>query len=99
VPWGLQQFPQFGSIAGNHSTYGFGDPELCYRRRNSGTGPVQYDGTYGTVVFVSDGELEQFASGYQDHSGSGRGVVVCDDDGVITNVGESDARLVFIERG
>jgi hypothetical protein len=60
---------------------------------------VQYDGTYGTVVFVSDGELEQFAPGYQDHSGSGRGVVVCDDDGVITNVGESDARLVFIERG
>jgi hypothetical protein len=60
---------------------------------------IQYDGTYGTVVFVSDGEEEQFTPGYDDYSGSGRGVVVCDDDGVITNVGESDPRLVFMERG
>jgi hypothetical protein len=60
---------------------------------------IQYDGTYGTVVFVSDGEVEQFTPGYDDYSGSGRGVVVCDDDGVITNVGESDPRLVFMERG
>jgi hypothetical protein len=60
---------------------------------------VQYDGIYGTVVFVSDGEVEQFVPGYDDHSGSGRGVVVRDDDGVITNLGEPDLRLVFIERG
>ena len=60
---------------------------------------VQYDGIFGTVVFVSDGEFEQFAPGYDDYSGSGRGVVVRDDDGAITNLGEPDLRLVFLERG
>ena len=60
---------------------------------------VQYNGTYATVVFVSDGETEQAAPGYEDYRGSSRGIVICDDDGVTTAVGEPDERLYFIERG
>ena len=60
---------------------------------------VQYNGTYANVVFVSDGETEEAAPGYEDYSGSSRGIVICDDDGVTTAVGEPDERLYFIERG
>lgn len=60
---------------------------------------VQYDGTYGTIVFVSDGETEQSAPGYEDYSGSIRGLVICDDDGLTTEVGEPDERLSFVDRG
>jgi hypothetical protein len=60
---------------------------------------VQYNGTYATVVFVSNGDTEESSPGYDDYSGSSRGVVLCDDDGVTTQLGEPDARLIFIERG
>lgn len=60
---------------------------------------VQYCGSYATVVFVSDGEAEQVAPGYEDYSGASRGVVICDDDGVTTEVGEPDEKLYFIDRG
>ena len=60
---------------------------------------VQYDGTYGTIVFVSDGETEQSAPGYEDHAGSARGLVIRDDDGVITEIREPDERLCFVDRG
>jgi hypothetical protein len=60
---------------------------------------VQYEGTYATIVFMSDGDSEESLPGYEDHSGSRRGVVVCDDDGTITEVGEPDERLSFVDRG
>jgi hypothetical protein len=60
---------------------------------------VQYEGTYCTVVFVSDGDLEEFSPGYEDYIGSSRGLVLRDDDGVTSSVGEPDARLSFMDRG
>ncbi len=60
---------------------------------------VQYAGTYATVVFVSDGQSEQAAPGYEDYAGSSRGIVICDDDGVTTEVGDPDEKLYFIDRG
>ena len=60
---------------------------------------VQYGGTYATVVFVSDGNAEQAAPGFEDYAGSRRGLVIWDDDGVTTEVGEPDERLYFVSRG
>ena len=60
---------------------------------------VWYNGAYATVVFVSDGELEEFSPGYEEYTGSGRGLIVCDDDGEITSVGDPDERLSLVERG
>ena len=60
---------------------------------------VCFNGSYGTVVFVSDGEVEQISPGYEDYTGSSRGVIVCDDDGEITSVGDPDERLSLVERG
>jgi hypothetical protein len=60
---------------------------------------VQYGGAYATVVVVSDGETCQTASGYEDYSGMERGLVVCDDDGTLSTLGETDERLVFVDRG
>ena len=48
---------------------------------------VQYDGTYATVVFVSDGDVEQAAPGFEDYAGTTRGVVLSDDDGATIEVG------------
>ena len=59
---------------------------------------VQYDGAYGTIVFLSNGEMEQSAPGYEDYAGSVRGLVLCDDDGLTTEIGEPDERLSFVER-
>lgn len=60
---------------------------------------VQYDGTFGTIVFVSDGESEEFSPGYNDYAGCRRGVVVRDDDGATNDVGEPSERLSFVDRG
>lgn len=60
---------------------------------------VQFGGTYGVVVFVNDGETEEVLPGYDDYMGTDRGVVIRDDDGAITSVGDPDDRLYFIERG
>jgi hypothetical protein len=60
---------------------------------------VQYNGTYGTVVFVSNGTTEEFAPGYEDRIGSDRGVILCDDDGGITELGEPDDLLSLVDRG
>jgi hypothetical protein len=60
---------------------------------------VQLSGTFATVVVVSDGEAYQTAPGYEDHAGAERGLMVCDDDGTLTNVDDTDERLVFVERG
>jgi hypothetical protein len=60
---------------------------------------VQFSGTFATVVMVSDGEAYQTASGYEDYAGAERGLMVCDDDGTLTNLDDRDERLVFIERG
>jgi hypothetical protein len=59
---------------------------------------VQYGGTPATVVAVSDGEGGQFSPGYEDYSGTDRGIVICDDDGTLTVLYESDEKLEFIER-
>jgi hypothetical protein len=60
---------------------------------------VQFGGTFATVVVVSDGETCQTASGYEDYAGIERGVMVCDDDGVLNTLSDTDERLVFVERG
>ena len=60
---------------------------------------VQFSGTFATVVVVSDGETYQLASGYEDHSGAGRGLMACDDDGTLTTIDNSDERLIFVQRG
>jgi hypothetical protein len=60
---------------------------------------VQYKGTYATVVFVSDGDSEESAPGYEDYTGSPRGLVICDDDGEVMALGEPDSLLVFVDRG
>ena len=60
---------------------------------------VQYDGSFATVVVVSDGETYQVASGYEDYAGVERGLIICDDDGTLTTTNETDERLVFVERG
>ncbi len=60
---------------------------------------VQHKGDYATVVFVSDGESEEFAPGYEDYTGSERGITIADDDGAITFVGDPDEMLTFVDRG
>jgi len=60
---------------------------------------VQYLGTYAIVVFVSDGDVEEFWPGYEDCTGSSRGVIVRDDDGTTSDIGEPDERLSFVDRG
>ena len=60
---------------------------------------VQYRGTFATVVVVSDGENYQLASGYEDYSGAERGLIVCDDDGTLNTLNDTDERLIFVERG
>ena len=60
---------------------------------------VQYGGTFATVVVVSDGENFQLASGYEDYSGAERGLMVCDDDGTLNSINETDEQLIFVGRG
>jgi hypothetical protein len=60
---------------------------------------VQYEGIFGTIVFVSDGESEEFSPGYEDHCGARRGVLLRDDDGATSDIGEPDERLSFMDRG
>jgi hypothetical protein len=60
---------------------------------------VQYRSTFATVVVVSDGETYQLASGYEDYAGAERGLMICDDDGTLTTLSETDEQLVFAERG
>ena len=60
---------------------------------------VQFSGNYATVVVVSDGETYQLASGYEDYAGIERGLTICDDDGLLTTIADTDERLTFIERG
>jgi hypothetical protein len=60
---------------------------------------VQRNGTYATVVFVSNGTTEEFAPGYEDYVGSERGVVLCDDDGSVSSIGEPDDLLSLVDRG
>jgi len=51
------------------------------------------------VVVVSDGDSGEFAPGYEDYSGSERGLVICDDDGNLTFLSDTDDTLEFIDRG
>lgn len=75
-------------------------PLLYFTGENVHAGDrVQYRGTYATVVFVSDGETEEFAPGYEDYTGSERGIMICDDDGQASFIGEPDEQLAFIDRG
>jgi hypothetical protein len=59
---------------------------------------VQYRGNYATVVFVSNGESEEFSPGYEDYIGSNRGILLCDDDGATTLISEWDENLSFVDR-
>ena len=60
---------------------------------------VQRHGEFATVVFVSNGETEEFVPGYEDYTGSDRGILLCDDDGVTTFIGDPDELLSFVDRG
>lgn len=60
---------------------------------------VQYEGTYGTLVFVSDGDVEKLSTGYDDYTGSTRGLVLRDDDAGTSVIGEPEARLSLMDRG
>ena len=60
---------------------------------------VQFDGAYATVVVVSDGESYQLAPGYEDYAGIERGLMVCDDDGTLNTINDTDERLIFVDRG
>ncbi len=60
---------------------------------------VQYAGAFATVVVVSDGETYQVAPGYEDYAGMERGVTICDDDGALNTISETDERLIFEDRG
>jgi hypothetical protein len=60
---------------------------------------VQLAGNYATVVFVTDGDTYEYTAGYEDHAGSERGLVVCDDDGSLTRLGEVGPELIFLDRG
>lgn len=60
---------------------------------------VQYRDGYAIVVFVSDGDNEEFVPGYADSTGSERGITICDDDGQVSFIGEPDEMLSFVDRG
>ena len=60
---------------------------------------VRYGGVLATVVVVSDGETYQVAPGYEDYAGADRGLMICDDDGALNTLSETDERLTFDERG
>jgi len=60
---------------------------------------VQLVGNYATVVFVSNGDTYEYMAGYEDYAGSERGLVLCDDDGALTTLGEAGPELVFVDRG
>ncbi len=76
-------------------------PSLCYltgEEVHAGD-RVMHGTTYGTVVFVSDGALEEFAPGYEEYTGSDRGLILCDDDGNLETLREVDEQLSFVDRG
>ena len=60
---------------------------------------VQHRGDYGRVVFVTNGDSCEFSPGYEEYSGSDRGLMICNDDGALTFVSEPDEQLSFIDRG
>lgn len=61
---------------------------------------VQYRGIYATVVFVSRGDCdEEIAPGYEDYAGADRGIIINDDDGTVTELGEPDEDLLLMDRG
>ena len=60
---------------------------------------VQHAGGFATVVVVSNGESYETAPGYEDYAGMDRGLTICDDDGELLTVDDTDERLVFFERG
>ncbi len=60
---------------------------------------IQYKGNYGTVVFVSNGENEEFWPGYEEYTGTDRGVMICDDDGGTEFLGDPSEMLSFLDRG
>jgi hypothetical protein len=60
---------------------------------------VQYRDSYGTVVFVSDGEAEEYSPGYEDNIGRDRGILIIDDDGGSNFIGAPDETLSLIGRG
>jgi hypothetical protein len=60
---------------------------------------IQHRGNYGRVVVVSDGDQGEYSPGYEDYSGSERGLIICDDDGNLTFLPDPDETLEFIDRG
>ncbi len=59
---------------------------------------VRYKGNAANVAFVSDGEEGEFSAGYEDYYGHEAGVMIVDDDGDLTFIGEPDENLEFVHR-
>ena len=59
---------------------------------------VQRNGEFATVVFVSNGDTEEFAPGYETYAGTERGITLCDDDGAMNFIGEPDDLLALVDR-
>ncbi len=57
---------------------------------------IRYKGTAGRVVFVSDGDREEFATGYAEYQGHEAGIMISDDDGELTFFREADEELVLV---
>ena len=59
---------------------------------------VRHGENYATVVFVSNGEAEACARGYEDYLGHDAGIIICDDDGETSFLRDDDLRLEFLHR-
>ncbi len=59
---------------------------------------VQYRGIYANVVVVSTGDTYELAPGYEGEAGTDRGVMVCDDDGIVSALNDGDDQLFFMDR-
>jgi hypothetical protein len=59
---------------------------------------VRYREQSGTIVFVSDGDAGEFASGYAEYYGHEAGVMFCSDDGELTFLPEPNEDLELIRR-
>lgn len=79
------------------------DPGLALARYLSGAAVrigdrVRHREHFATVVFVSNGDREDFASGYEDYRGHEAGIIISDDDGETTYVRDGDPELEMLHR-
>jgi len=59
---------------------------------------IRYRGSFGTVVVVCGGGTSEYAPGFSDYSGYDRGIIITDDDGVVSSLTDTDPELEFVDR-